>query len=109
MSFRKSKFVTGRFFVLLLVIGAGAALLPFTSALTNTAAQTKPASGKSQARKPKPEAKATPTPTALERLGEPPPPPKLRVRPEQDIAPGEVISVDTTEILLPVTVRDSEG
>jgi len=48
-------------------------------------------------------------PTAFERLGEPPPSAKLRVRPEQDIASGEVISVDTTEILLPVTVRDSEG
>jgi Ca-activated chloride channel family protein len=109
MSSRSSKFFTGRVFVLLLVIGAGVASLPFTPALTNTAAQKKPASGKSQARKPNAQAKATPTPTALERLGEPPPPPKLRVRPEQDIAPGEVISVDTTEILLPVTVRDSEG
>src|SRR6478672_11581199 len=42
-------------------------------------------------------------------LGPPPPVPKLKERPIQDINPGEVISVDTTEILLPVTVRDSQG
>ncbi len=107
--FRSRKSFTELVFVPLLVIGAGVASLLFTPALTNTAAQEKPASGKSQARKPKPPAKPTPTPTDLERLGAPPPPPKLRVRPEQDVAPGEVISVDTTEILLPVTVRDSQG
>ena len=42
-------------------------------------------------------------------MGPPPPVPKLKPTPEQDIAPGEVISVETTEILLPVTVRDTEG
>ena len=42
-------------------------------------------------------------------MGPPPPVPKLKPTPEQDIAPGEVISVETTEILLPVTVRDNGG
>ena len=42
-------------------------------------------------------------------LGEAPPIPKLKERPIEDINPGEVISVNTTEVLLPVTVRDSEG
>jgi Ca-activated chloride channel homolog len=52
---------------------------------------------------------AKPPQDAYEQLGAPPPVPKLKERPIQDINPGEVISVDTTEILLPVTVRDSQG
>ena len=52
---------------------------------------------------------AKPPKDAYEQLGAPPPVPKLKERPIQDINPGEVISVDTTEILLPVTVRDSQG
>ncbi len=48
----------------------------------------------------------------------PPPPPPLRPKPsptpppkevEQEIDPEDVISVNTTEILLPVTVRDNTG
>ena len=65
---------------------------------------------KVQTAKPKP----SPSPTGLESLGPAPPIPKLRPRPEvkqpePEIAPGEVISVNTTEVLLPVTVRDSQG
>jgi VWFA-related protein len=59
-------------------------------------------------------AQPTPTPSGLETLGAPPPVPKLKQKPEPqkpepEIAPGEVISVQTTEVLLPVTVRDSSG
>jgi hypothetical protein len=36
----------------------------------------------------------------------PAPPPNLD---EQEIDPGDVISVNTSEVLLPVTVRDSSG
>jgi VWFA-related protein len=43
------------------------------------------------------QAKATPTPT--------PPPTQA----EQEVDPDDVISVETTEILLPVTVRDANG
>jgi len=52
----------------------------------------------------------SPTPSWLDRLGEPPPPPP-RPSPtsEQQISPGDVISVETTEVMLPVTVRDSNG
>jgi len=62
----------------------------------------------------RPAAKPTPTPTATESLGAPPPVPKLRQKPtvqqpEQDVAPGDVISVMTTEVMLPVTVRDYTG
>ncbi len=50
-----------------------------------------------------------PTPTILEELGEPPPPPTLPTKQSQDINPGDVISISTTEVMLPVTVRDESG
>jgi Ca-activated chloride channel family protein len=49
----------------------------------------------------------SPTPSWLDRLGEPPPPPAPK--PEQEVVPGDVISVETTEVMLPVTVRDANG
>jgi len=53
---------------------------------------------------------ATPTPkTALESMGAPPPVPTLKKQPEQEVSPGDVVSVDTTEVMFPVTVRDSNG
>ena len=55
--------------------------------------------------KPKP----TPTPSAVDLLGAPPPVPTLKKQPEQEVTPGDVISVMTTEVLLPVTVRNSNG
>jgi len=47
----------------------------------------------------------------LSNLQDPPPPPRLRTpKPaQQEVEPGDVISVDTTEVLLPVTVRDEQG
>ena len=58
----------------------------------------------------------TPKPTTPQRpvsqtdaLGPAPPIPKLKERPIEDVNPGEVISVNTTEVLLPVTVRDTAG
>jgi Ca-activated chloride channel homolog len=62
-----------------------------------------------QRRKPNPQPKPTPTRSALEMLGPPPPVPKLKQKPEQEVAPGDVIFVVTTEVLLPVTVRDNSG
>src|SRR5262245_64422715 len=62
-----------------------------------------------QKRKSEPKAKSSPTPESdLERLGAPPPAPVLQKR-EQDVGPSEVISVETTEVMLPVTVRDGNG
>jgi VWFA-related protein len=53
---------------------------------------------------------ATPVPkTELERMGPPPPVPSLKKPPEQEVSPGDVVSVDTTEVMFPVTVRDSSG
>lgn len=47
----------------------------------------------------------------LKQLPDAPPPPKLRPAPQapQEVDPRDVISVDTTEVLLPVTVRDQSG
>ena len=42
-------------------------------------------------------------------MGPPPPVPKLKPQPEQEVSPGDVVSVDTTEVMFPVTVRDAEG
>jgi Ca-activated chloride channel family protein len=53
--------------------------------------------------------KPTPTPSAVDGLGTPPPVPTLKRPPDQEVTPGDVISVMTTEVLLPVTVRDSSG
>ena len=57
-----------------------------------------------------PKPTATPKPkSALESLGPPPPVPTLKKQPEQEVSPGDVVSVDTTEVMFPVTVRDSNG
>jgi len=42
-------------------------------------------------------------------MGSPPPVPSLKKQPEQEVSPGDVVSVDTTEVMFPVTVRDSNG
>lgn len=64
------------------------------------------------AQKPKPSAAkpgSTPVPkTELEQIGPPPPVPTLR-KPPEEINPGDIVSVDTTEVMFPVTVRDSTG
>ena len=60
--------------------------------------------------KPQPKPKATPAPqSSLEKMGAPPPVPSLKKPPEQEVSPGDVVSVDTTEVMFPVTVRDSNG
>jgi VWFA-related protein len=61
---------------------------------------------------PKQKAKPTSTPapqSELEKMGPPPPVPTLKKPPEQEVSPGDVVSVDTTEVMFPVTVRDGDG
>src|ERR1044072_9292313 len=62
--------------------------------------------------KPKPatrtKASPTPTPGPFDALGAPPPVPTLKQK-DQEVPPGDVISVNTTEVIIPVTVRDSSG
>jgi len=59
---------------------------------------------------PKPKPTATPAPqTSIETMGAPPPVPSLKKPPEKEVSPGDIISVDTTEVMFPVTVRDSSG
>ena len=60
--------------------------------------------------KPQPKPKATPAPqSSLDTMGPPPAVPTLKKPPEQEVSPGDVVSVDTTEVMFPVTVRDSNG
>ena len=67
---------------------------------------------KNQQPKPKSTAKS-PTPqkpqSELEKMGPPPPVPTLKKQPEQEVSAGDVVSVDTTEVMFPVTVRDTNG
>lgn len=62
-----------------------------------------------QSKKPAAKPAPSPTPSVLELLGEPPPLPSPTPRREQDINPGDVISIETTEVMLPVSVRDASG
>jgi len=69
---------------------------------------------KTQQRRPAPKPKAakpsaTPAQDSLETMGPPPPVPRLKKPPEQEVSPGDVVSVDTTEVMFPVTVRDANG
>jgi VWFA-related protein len=64
--------------------------------------------------RPTPKQKAKPTSmpapqSELEKMGPPPPVPSLKKPPEQEVSPGDVVSVDTTEVMFPVTVRDGAG
>jgi Ca-activated chloride channel family protein len=61
--------------------------------------------------KPKPAATPAPQPSSLQTMGAPPAVPTLKKQPEkeQEVSPGDVVSVDTTEVMFPVTVRDSNG
>ncbi|MEP6743373.1 MAG: hypothetical protein ABJB61_12810, partial [bacterium] len=92
-----------------------AAVLLFSQAFkgSSAGAQTstrKKSSGPSQRKNSVAAPSPSPTPSWLDRLGEPPPPPPLPPQKgEQQISPGDVISVETTEVMLPVTVRDANG
>ena len=89
--------------ILLLLTVAALSLLPH-SFVSSAQKRTSP-------RAPKPKPKASPTPTtAVDALGAPPPIPTLKQkREEQEVTPGDVISVNTTEVMIPVTVRDGNG
>jgi VWFA-related protein len=94
--------------IVLLFILAALFLLPYsfvTSAQKRTVPQTtkpKPAT--------RPKASPSPSPGSLDALGAPPPVPTLKQKKEdQEVTPGDVISVNTTEVMIPVTVRDSSG
>jgi Ca-activated chloride channel homolog len=57
-----------------------------------------------------PQTKPTPKPrTALEEMDAPPPAMRLKKPPEQEVSPGDVVTVETTEVMFPVTVRDESG
>jgi len=93
--------------ILLLLTVVALTLLPH-SFITSAQKRTSPRPTKPKSARPK--ASPTPTPSAVDALGAPPPVPTLRQkREEQEVTPGDVISVNTTEVMIPVTVRDSNG
>src|ERR1044071_7967864 len=93
--------------ILLLLTVVALALLPRSFI---TSAQKRPSSRATKPKSAKPKASPTPTPSAVDALGAPPPVPTLRQkREEQEVTPGDVISVNTTEVMIPVTVRDESG
>lgn len=91
--------------ILLLLTVAALLFLPlsFVTSAQKRTSQRKPAA--------RPKAAPTPTPTAVDALGAPPPVPTLKQKREeqQEVTPDEVISVNTTEVMIPVTVRDGSG
>src|SRR5436190_12521767 len=69
---------------------------------------------KNTRQKPKPRQTSSTSPTSLQTLGPPPPVPQLVKKPappekDPEINVGDVISVETSEVMIPVTVRDSSG
>jgi VWFA-related protein len=94
-----------RWLVILLLLTVAALLLLPHSFVTSAQKRTSP-----RAPQRKPAAKPSPTPSAVDALGPPPAAPTLRQkREEQEVTPGDVISVNTTEVMIPVTVRDGNG
>src|ERR1043166_7893163 len=74
-----------------------------------TSAQKRTSQRSSKPRTSRTTANPSPTP-ATDALGAPPPVPTLKQkREEQEVTPGDVISVNTTEVMIPVTVRDASG
>lgn len=67
------------------------------------------AAQRSSARK-TPAPKPSPTPFRIVTgMGEPPPPPIYKEKKAQEVDPGDVVSIETTEVMTPVTVRDANG
>ena len=96
--------------VLLLLVSTAVAVAVVSMLSTRSSAQTRSRTTQPGRKQQSPQSKPTPKPQSdLERMGEPPPIPKLKPKPEPEVNPGEVISVQTTEVMLPVTVRDKAG
>jgi VWFA-related protein len=66
-------------------------------------------SGQNRKSRSQPKPSPTPATTNLKRVGAPPPGPILKKKTEEEVKPGDVISVETSEVMLPVTVRDGNG
>ena len=97
---------------LLLVLGLVLLTAPWTPGSLIASAQRAGQRARPASQKPKGAvAKPTPPREIHEILGEPPPPPTPTPTPtpKEEINPGDVISVTTTEVMLPVTVRDESG
>src|SRR5688500_1252141 len=73
-------------------------------------AQQRSRSAQRSAARKTPAPKPSPTPFRIVTgMGEPPPPPIFKQKKAQEVDPGDVVSIETTEVMTPVTVRDSNG
>ena len=79
--------------------------------LRTAAAQKRPRSGQRSAANKSAPPKPSPTPFRIVTgMGEPPPPPIFKPKKvQEDVQPGDVVSIETTEVMTPVTVRDANG
>lgn len=92
----------------ILVALFSAAVLPFDPPIVG--AQRAAKSGQRSAPRKTTAPKPTPTPFRIVTgMGEPPPPPIYKAKKAQELEPGDVVSIETTEVMTPVTVRDSSG
>jgi VWFA-related protein len=98
--------------VLLFVVAVlllSASIFQFHMPVATAQRKAVPRPATNQKPKAKPSATPKPDPSSLETMGAPPPIPTLKKQPEQEVSPGDVVSVDTTEVMFPVTVRDEHG
>src|SRR5688500_10376928 len=89
--------------VLLALMLCGELLVP--SSAQNRSSKSRTSQSKKATARPSP----SPTRSILDLLGEPPPLPSPTPVTNQDINPGDVISIETTEVMIPVSVRDANG
>ncbi len=106
----KSRSISPLWGIVFFLAGLFCAIFGFDSTVSHAANQQRTSTTK-QSKKPAVRPSPTPTPTRsiLDELGEPPPPPTVPSKQPQEINPGEIISISTTEVMLPVTVRDESG
>src|SRR5262249_46373938 len=95
------------------IASAVALFVPFDKTSRTVYAQKKSQPTSNERRKATTTQEPSPTPKAskLDALGAPPPMPRRTPAPKasQEINRSDVITVETTEIMVPVTVRDSNG
>jgi Ca-activated chloride channel homolog len=92
----------------MLVALVSAAVLQLDPPSVGAQRRSKPAQRSQVGKSPAP--KPSPTPFRIVTgMGEPPPPPVFKAKKTQEVEPGDVVSIETTEVMTPVTVRDSNG
>ncbi len=95
-------------FILFLIAGIALPLMYARASVVQTKQRSKKTT-QAQPKTPPPTPTPTPRRSLLDMMGEPPPPLPTPPKSEPEINPGDVVKVETTEVMLPVTVRDGSG